>query len=261
MTTPAAERPIGVDVSKYNVSSNVKVIWNPDTAKKRIDFVIQRASYGGFYGSQVTDESFEQMWQQVRKIPIRGAYHYYSSHSNWKIQADYFLNLVEKKDYHFFAIDYELAFNTLDKRTTAEFIAFVDYVKEQTKKKTLAYFNYSSFISYFKPFGYSNWVNTNDIWYAWYPYQESETPPSVVRLPEGMLNWKMNQYGAGDLQNTAGYMAGANYGGGMRGIDLNQYNGSIDDLYSWAVGKEPIVKEPTDEEKLKLLWEAHPELH
>lgn len=251
---------IGVDVSKYNVSWDGKTIWNPDRAKKPIEFVIQRVSYGGSSGSQVQDELLEPMYQQVIKVPIRGAYHYYSSHSPWKAQADFFLNIVVKKNYHFYAIDYETAFNTLDKRTIAEFYEFVKYVKAQTGKKTLVYFNWNVFQTYIKPYGYDSWVNNEDIWYAWYPISTDENPPVSVPRPIGMGNWKIHQYGAGDLANTPGGNAGANYGGGTRGIDLNHYNGTIEDMLDWCLLDKPEALPISDEEKLKRLWEAHKEL-
>lgn len=249
---------IGVDVSKWNVSADGKTLWNPDKAKKPIDFVIQRVSYGGSSGSQVQDELLEPMYQQVIKVPIRGAYHYYSSHSNWKTQADFFLNIVSKKNYHFYAIDYETAYNTLDKRTISEFSEFVKYVKSQTGKRTLCYFNWNVFNSFIKPFGYDGWVNNEDIWYAWYPYSTDENPPVTVPRPIGMNMWKIHQYGAGDIAATPGASAGANYGGGTRGIDLNQFNGNVDDMIGWCNGEKPTTI--SDKEKLDRLWNAHKEL-
>lgn len=246
---------IGVDVSKYNIG------WNPDKAKKPIDFVIQRVSYGGSSGSQVKDEAFDQMYEQVAKVPIRGAYHYYSSHSFWKTQADFFLKIINGKNYHFYAIDYETAYNTLDRRTIAEFSEFVKYIKAQTGKRCLAYFNWNIFTTFIKPYGYDGWVNNEDIWYAWYPIQNSEEPANSIAKPIGMGNWKIHQYGAADVANTAGVNAGENYGGGLRGIDLNQYNGTIEQMRSWLGLSESLPITITDAEKLQRLWNAHPELH
>lgn len=65
--------PIGVDVSKWNVSSDGKTMWNPNRALKPIDFVIQRVSYGGSSGSQVKDELLEPMYAMVQQVPVRGA--------------------------------------------------------------------------------------------------------------------------------------------------------------------------------------------
>lgn len=252
--------PIGVDVSKWNVSSDGKTMWNPDKALKPIDFVIQRVSYGGSSGSQVKDELLEPMYAQVIKVPVRGAYHYYSSHSSWKTQADFFLNIVKSKDYHFYAIDYETAYNVLDRRTIAEFAQFVDYIKAQTGKHALAYLNWNVFETFIKPFGYTSWVNEQDVWYAWYPYQTTEDPRPLPTLPNGLTRWKIWQYGAGDVTGTAGVNAGANYGGGSRGIDLNTYNGTMDDMNKW-LNLELLPKpEVSDAEKLSRLWKAHPEL-
>ena len=127
--------PIGVDVSKYNAvfdTSGNYVGWNPDNAKKPISFVIQRASW-----SMYKDENFDVIYKQVIKIPVRGAYHYYSSSVPWKTQADFFLNVVKDKDFHFYVVDYESGYNVLDGRTIAEASEFVKYVKTQTGKKCL----------------------------------------------------------------------------------------------------------------------------
>ena len=253
-------KPIGVDVSKYNVSTDGKIIWNYANRKKPIDFVIQRASYGGSLGGQVKDELFDTLLPRVMQCPIRGAYHYYSSHSPWKAQADFFLNVVKDKGFQFYAIDYETAYNTLDKRTISEFAEMVKYIKAQTGKKVLCYFNWNVFTNFIKPYGYDAWINNEDVWYAWYPYQTSEDPPVSIAKPIGMGNYRIHQYGAGDVGGTAGYNAGANYGGGSRGIDLNAYNGTIDDMRQW-LNLETIPKpEVSDAEKLSRLWKAHPEL-
>lgn len=254
-------KAIGVDVSKYNVSTNGTTLWDYTKRKKQIDFVIQRASYGGSLGGQVKDEMFDLLYPSVLKCPIRGAYHYYSSHSPWKQQADFFLSITKDKAYHFLAVDYETAYNTLDKRTIAEFAEFVKYLKAQTGKRVLAYFNWNVFTTFIKPYGYDAWVNNEDVWYAWYPYQNTEDPPTSVARPIGMGNYRIHQYGAGDVANTAGYTAGANYGGGSRGIDLNAYNGTVDDMKQWLGISESIPKpELSDAEKLAKLWDAHKEL-
>jgi GH25 family lysozyme M1 (1,4-beta-N-acetylmuramidase) len=231
--------PIGVDVSKYNLG------WNPDKAIKPIYFVIQRSGYGSQYGCY-KDESFDVMNIQVQKIPVRGAYWYYSSWINWKKQADFFLNIIKDKNFHFFCIDYERAFNTLNARTIAEVSEFVKYIKAQTNKKCMIYYSPSIYNEFIYPFGYTNWLNQQDSWIAQYPYSLGEIPLATQpSMSSNIKTWKIWQMGGGDVNFTAGRHAGKNYGGGLEGIDLNYFNGTIDELYEWAeVFESPIDPPP-----------------
>lgn len=219
----------GVDVSKWNYG------WNPSKATKPIGFVIQRSSYG-----VTKDEKFEELWEQSLKIPVRGFYHYYSSHINWKLQADFLLNLLAGKDYHFLAVDYERAFNTLDKRTIAELAEMVKYLKEKTGKKVLVYFNQDVYLTCVKYYGYENWAKEQDIWYAQYPYGE----PVLPRLPYGLNKWTIWQWGGADVGGNEAATAGQYYGGGLQGIDLNWFDGTEADLRSFFGVSETI---PTPE--------------
>jgi hypothetical protein len=53
-------------------------------------------------------------------------------------------------------------------------------------------------------------------------------------------------------------------GTGGSPIDLNFFNGSLDELKAWC-GLAPVEEEPMGElslaEQVRLLWEMHPELH
>jgi hypothetical protein len=227
---------IGVDVSKYNLG------WQPGKTVKPIDFVIQRVSWAGY-----KDEKFDAILPEVQNIPVRGAYHYYSSGVPWKTQADLFLSITKNKGFHFYAVDYERAYNNLNSRTVAEFAEFVKYVKAQTGKKCLAYFSPSIYNEFIRPFGYANWANQQDIWIAQYPWTLTQNPGRTIpSLPVGLNNWRIWQYGGGDVNYTAGRHAGADYGGGLVGIDLNYFNGTFEQLQEFAgtVDVPPVVVVP-----------------
>ena len=213
---------IGIDVSKYDLG------WKAANAVKPISFIIQRASYG-----IITDEQFAALLPEVQKIPIRGAYHYYSSNTNWKPQADRFLSVVKDNGFHFFALDYEQSYNTLDARTIAEVAEFVKYIKAQTGKPCLFYTNPDTFNVYIKPFGFTAWLNDQDFWVAQYPKSAGQTLLATYPvLPTGVNNWRIWQYGA-DAANTAGKSAGKDYGGITPSMDLNYYNGTIEQMRKW----------------------------
>lgn len=225
---------LGVDVSKWNYG------WNPSNATKPIHYVIQRASYGGGTGA-IKDEHFEDIYVQALKIPVRGFYHYYSSHVHWKLQADAFLGIVGDKDYHFLAVDYERAYNTLDKRTIAEFAEMVKYLKEKTNKRVLVYFNMDVYFDAIAGYGYADWANTQDVWYAQYPYGS----PSAPKLPAGLDKWVIWQWGGADVESNEASTAGIYYGGGLRGIDLNWFDGTEQELKSYFGVSETLpIPEP-----------------
>ena len=215
---------IGVDISKYNLG------WDPDTAVKSIDFVIQRSSWASYKDSQ-----FDALLPQVQKIDIRGAYHYYSSGVPWKTQADLFLGITKDKGFHFFVLDYEGAFNSLNGRTIAEASEFVKYIKAQTGKRCLIYFSPNIWSTAISNYGYASWCNSQDVWIAQYPWTLTQTPPyQSPKLPSGLTKWSIWQYGGGDVNYTAGRHAGPDYGGGLAGIDLNYFNGTREEMMTWA---------------------------
>lgn len=249
---------VGIDISKYEVEAikdtngnvtSVRNFWNPDKATKQIDFVIQRASYGGR-----KDEFLDLLYAQVLKIPIRGAYHYFSTGISWQDQANNFLNCVAGKDYHFYMIDYEKAYNNLNATSFAEFFEIIKYVKNKTGKKTLAYFNHDVYKTLMKPYNADAIINNHDIAIAWYPYipfLKLEKGPS---LPAGVTNWKIWQYGAGDVPLVPGYNEGFDYGSWRHGIDLDVFNGTIEDMRAWCGidAVEPEEPELPDEPEAKL---------
>lgn len=224
---------IGIDVSKYNVG------WDPKKAVKPISFGIQRASWASY-----KDEKFDELYQGIKTLPVTGAYHYYSSGVPWKTQADLFLSVAQGK-FDFYVVDYERAFNSLCNRTTAELTEMVKYIKEKTGQRCLAYFSKSIYDEFIYKYGYASWAKEQDIWYAWYPITLTQTPPvQVPWIPEG-LNWKIWQYGGGDVNMTAGRHAGPDYGGGLAGMDLNYFNGTLPEMMEWA-GVIPTSEIPPD---------------
>jgi hypothetical protein len=235
---------IGVDISKWDYG------WNPSNATETIHFVIQRASYG-----QTKDEKFDEMLSSVKMIPVRGCYHYFSSHINWKVQADFFLNVTKNGGFHFYIVDYEAAFNTLDGRTYAELYEFVKYVKEKTGRRCLIYFSPSIYSEKLRPYGANEWINLEDIWIAQYPLSNLIYPTKPPVLPVGVTTWKIHQYGGADVSGTPGRHAGAAFGAAREGIDLNIANfETVDDFQSWAGADGTIdpPDEPPVEEKSNL---------
>ena len=212
----------GIDISKWDAG------WTPDNAVNPIGFVIQRASWALY-----KDSGFDTLLSEVLKIPIRGAYHYYSSGVPWKLQADLLLATVVDKGFAFYVLDYEQGFNNLSARTIAEAAEFVKYIKDQTGRPCLIYFNPDTFKINIMPNNYGTWANLQDVWIAQYPRSIGQKPlASAPALPSGLKTWRIWQYGA-DVANTAGKNAGRDYGGITPSMDLNYYNGTAEQMLAW----------------------------
>jgi hypothetical protein len=241
---------IGVDVSKYEVSyivndkgevTRINDWWSPDKSSKPIDFVIQRVSYGG-----KEDEMLALMYSEVIKVPIRGFYHYYSSGVKWQTQLDTILKAIDGKFYHFGVVDYEKAYNNLNATSFAEMMELEKQLRKTTSLKTLNYFNHDIYRNFMKPYGADKVINNDDgNWIAWYPsipWPEGKAPS----LPAGVTDWKFWQRGAGDVAAWYGYTEGKAYGSWRRGIDVDVWNGTIDELKAWAnIESTPDPEPPT----------------
>lgn len=252
---------IGVDVSKYEVSyivntkgevTKINDWWSPDKAIKPIDFVIQRVSYGGKH-----DEMLNLMYSECLKIPIRGAYHYYSSGVKWQTQLETILSAIKGKEYQFFVIDYETAFNNLNATSFAEMTELAKQLKLVVNKRVLLYFNPNTYKTYMRPFNADAIINKNDIWIAQYPYKLFLNLTKGPSLPLGVTKWNFWQYGAGDVPGVAGYDEGLAYGSWRHGIDLDLWNGTLEELYAWLevtpTDPEPPQPEPVRKEKLQIV--------
>jgi len=244
---PDSEYCLGIDISKYDTiwndyTNTYASIWNPDTATKRIDFVIQRVSYGIHQ-----DSALEVLYPQVAKVGIRGAYHYFTSGLGWKRQLDVILQSVKNKNYHFYAIDYEKIFNNLDRTSFAEMMELVKQLKLATGKKVLIYFNSDVYQNYMKPYGFDLVVNLCDgVWFAQYPWKLfldlNNLPTS---LPKNITNCKIWQFG-GDTWGCRGAGEGKDWGSPATSMDLNIFRGTFEDMKTW-LGIDNVEIPPIDE--------------
>jgi GH25 family lysozyme M1 (1,4-beta-N-acetylmuramidase) len=236
-------RAHGIDISKYDKH------FEPSMATGTIDFVIQRSGYG-----MVRDEKFEQLLPGVKKIGIRGAYHYLSSGVPWKDQADRFLEIVTPHDYHFYAADFEKYYNNLNAAFANTAMRFVEYVKEQTQKPCLLYTNPTHYTHHLLPY-VKDWVETVDLWLAryfslyWYKYYKAFGKLDKINptLPRGRTKpWKFWQYIADGNNQGDLYGVGRSYT-----VDLNFYNGTVDELREWT-GKNGEQDNEEPDEQLDL---------
>lgn len=204
-------RAHGIDISKYDVT------FDPNLTDKQLDFVFQRISYG-----VTQDEQFHTLWRGVRKMPIRMAYHYLSSHINWKTQADAFLSYVKDYEYHAFACDFEGAYNDLTTGFARSAYDWLVYVEQKTGKPVILYTSLSLYNSYIAP---SEAIYNIDwdrfaYWQAqWFLTPNPNGTPTMPTRRTG--GWQFWQY----TDKGSGYGTGRNYP-----TDLDVFNGTPDQL-------------------------------
>ena len=221
--TPRAH---GIDISKYDLH------FEPLTAKGQLDFVIQRASY-----RCTRDEAFEKLVPGVMQIPVRGAYHYLNSDTGWLAQANAFLSIVGNYDYHFFACDFESAFNIMSLDFAWQAWNWIQYVAKLSGKTVLLYTSPSLYTQWITPSAAKYKVdwNTVPLWTAQWFF--TPNPNENPTMPAGRQTWTMWQYtdqGDGPLYGVARPTA----------CDLDVYNGTVEQLHHWLqIGTTPTQPE------------------
>lgn len=224
------KRAIGIDISKWDVS------FEPNKATKPINFIIQRATLGFQSGKIDKDEALDKLYEGVKKIEIRGAYGYLSSHSNWKAQADFFLNVVKNYDYQFYACDFESAYNDMSAKFSQDANLWMNYVAKETNKKVLFYTNKSLYDSF-------GWLYCSE-WPLWYAQYWSfpllyKNPSLPKKRTSG--EWSLWQW-ASEL-NYKGHSK--EYGCGAFSVDINDFNGTVADMQDWLSNTTPPPPPPT----------------
>lgn len=237
-------RAHGIDISHNQGSFDLAV------NREDIDFVIVRPSNGLF-----KDRRFAEFAEEIAEVRVRGAYHYFRSFKSpaiedpavelpWKDQADLFLELVKDKGFHFFALDFERSGkfqvnwttelkrdNILSEQFAEDAQKWLSYVDKETSETIMIYTNQPLYQKWLSPLdGMEQWP----LWIAQYhriPNRNGEPD-----LPAGVKDWKIWQYSAD------GNLKGSEYGVGSKDIDLNVYNGTLDEMRQWLKledGKTP----------------------
>jgi len=217
-------RAVGIDVSKH------QGIFNPDHAIKQIDFVIQRASW-----ALTKDERFKIIWQGVQQFERRGAYHYYSSGVPWRAQADLLLNVTAGKDFKVLIVDYEAGYNNLNERTALELAKFLNYLIERRPGiKILVYSNSYAMRDLIIPYVDISHIDWWASFYPLFPKPQTWQPKKLIELNRP---WKFGQY------TKKG--KGADYGCAEQYVDLDVFNGTVEELNIYfGIGTVPSPPPP-----------------
>ncbi|MFZ5883243.1 MAG: GH25 family lysozyme [Chloroflexota bacterium] len=221
----------GIDVSYWNAG----IDW-PKVRATGQRFVFAKATEGDSYA----DPTFPVNWAGAKAAGLlRGAYHFFRANVDGKKQAKKFIDYVKStKDNG--ELPPVLDLETHDGQPNARIISrakdWLDEVEAAFGKKPIIYSGQYFLQDHFSETGGGPpaWAKDYPLWLAQYPnsYVEGQQP----YLPRGWFKWTFWQY------SQKGRLNGIN-----ANVDLNVFNGTLEDLYKFAGAQ--IVTEPAPQEK------------
>lgn len=218
----------GVDVSYWNAS----VDWS-EVSAAGMKFVFVKASEGESY----VDPTFRKNWEGTKTAGmLRGAYHFFRSNADPGRQADCFINALKATgDMGDLppAIDLESNDGQPNQRVISRAKAWMDRVQSAVNKRPIIYSSQYFLQDHFSEPGGGPpaWVKDYPLWVAQYP--KRYTPGMQPGLPRGWTQWKFWQY------SDKGRVDGV-----IDKVDLDLFNGSLEELYQFA-GKPAPTDRPT----------------
>ncbi len=208
----------GIDVSYWNAGVDwVKV----RAAGPR--FVFVKASEGERY----EDPTFRSNWAGAKSAGmLRGAYHFFRCNADPGKQADCFINALRATgDLGELppAIDLETNDGQPNLRVISRAKAWMDRVQSAFNKRPIIYSGQYFLQDHFSEPGGSppTWVKDYPLWVAQYP--KRYLPGTQPGLPNGWTRWKFWQYSDKGRVN-----------GIIDKVDLDLFNGSLEELYEFA---------------------------
>lgn len=208
----------GIDVSYWNAG----IDW-PKVRAAGQRYVFIKASEGDYY----RDTTFDDNWIGAKKAGLlRGAYHFFRANKDAKKQADYYIDYVRslKDDGELPPVlDLETHDNQRKEKIIDGAKIWLDRVEAAFGKRPIIYSGQYFLQDYFSEAGGGPpaWTREYPLWLAQYPnnYNEGSQP----FLPRGWFKWTFWQY------SETGRVNGIN-----AKVDLNVFNGSLEELYKFA---------------------------
>jgi len=244
---PTPTRAEGIDIySKYQP--------HYDSTVKAHDFIIIKASDGKNPNEDVANYQFDE----IKDVPIRGAYHYMRSDVPIQDQINAFLSVFNTHNFHFAVADFEKTNNTPSMRFGRNTRSFIDSIKTITNKRCLLYSNRYIIHDWMYRYG-QYWMRDNPeeypLWIAQYPYYGWNDALSNITdldiwqptLPAGITTWNFWQYSAdGNRKGPENGIPKQYAWQTDPSVDLDVYNGTSDDLTQWLNISQPPTPEPVD---------------
>ena len=214
----------GIDVSYWDAG----IDW-PKVRATGQRFVFVKATEADTY----QDPTFDDNWFGAKSAGIlRGAYHFFRCNVDAKKQADYFINYFQSFNDNGElppVLDLETNDNQKKEKIIPAAKIWLDRVEAALGKKPIIYSGYYFLQDYLSEAGGGPpmWAKDYPLWIAQYPNQY--TPGMVPSLPRGWFKWTIWQY------SEKGVINGIN-----ADVDLNLFNGTLEELYKFA-GAQPVV--------------------
>ena len=214
----------GIDVSYWDSG----IDW-PKVRATGQRFVIVKATEGENY----TDPTFNDHWTGAKAAGLlRGAYCFFHPNMDPKKQAARFISAVKAMNDdgelpH--ALDLEIAEGASNDKIIANAKIWLDQVEQAFGRKPFIYSAVAFLQTNFSVLGGGPppWGKDYPLWLAWYPnqYTDGMTP----LMPRGWYNWTVWQYG------DKGVVNGIN-----AKVDMDVFNGTLDDLYTFSGAQAPV---------------------
>ena len=223
--------PFGIDLSKYQYSSDGKKKPDFDIINEKCDFVAVRAGISWGY----VDQWFRYSWEHL-DVP-RLAYHVVYPGEIAAKQMDHFLNIVKPQEHDRLVLDMELDHGYSKTRITDTLLSCLEYLKGVTGRYPIVY----SRASWINRFVDVSRLPKLDWWLAGYRYPlpyplytPEATPPPA--LPRGVNSWLIHQTGErgnGGLVGVASHY-----------VDTNRWNTANQELLAYFGLTEETPPEP-----------------
>lgn len=187
------------------------------------------------------DSAIDLIWQGVKQIEIRGAYHYQRSSMSWLMQAEHFLNVAAKYDFHIYVLDVEVRNNILDDTFFGDMRRIIDYWRSKASDKmVMLYTNPNIYQSQLYPsmqrlYGAAGlqWLDNVPLWIA--QYWKSPSPDKDPEMPKQRTSWHIYQFSETGKPNDYGTESVA---------DEDVFNGTAQNMRDWLKIKSQLPNDP-----------------
>ncbi len=226
----------GIDVSFWNAG----IDW-PKVRATGQRFVFVKATEADYY----RDPTFDDNWFGAKSAGLlRGAYHFFRCNVDAKKQADYFINYVKSFNDNGElppVLDLETNDNQKKEKIIPAVKIWLDRVEAEFGRKPIIYSGQFFLQDYLSEAGGGPpaWAKDYPLWLAQYPNQY--TPGMQPFLPTGWFKWAIWQY------SKRGSINGIN-----ADVDLDLFNGTLEELYTFAGAKPVDSSTPSASKKHKV---------
>ena len=240
----------GIDISHWNGAVNFDVI---KAHQPKVCFIAAKATESDYF----KDDMFDYNWAGMKRIGVgRIAYHFVRFNKEAQPQVNKLLSATTDWDWEHdrLALDCEVAGGISWVKITEIVAETMRLLKQRTGRYPIIYSRKSWVDVHLDPSVEP--IDQADWWLAHYlkalPYPQftpEKTPPPA--LPKGVKKWLIHQ--------TCEKGNGAEYGVASYYVDLDRWNGDEAAVRAYfGYGEQPV--EPTLEQKVDKLWQAHKEL-